>query len=564
MDLWLLVLELVMILGTAFVLGSLAQKLRQSPILGYILSGVVVGPLLDNPVMVSQMAELGVSLLLFSIGLEFSFNQLKRMGKMAFGGGSLQVGGTLVLVALVSVAFTGFAQALSMGAMVALSSTTIVLRVLVDKASMESIQGRSSLSFLLFQDIAIVPLVMMISLLSPSASDVGVFIQMAKLFGAVAGLVLVLYLLLYHLVPRVLSSAVLFANRELTVLFAVSIGLGATWAAHWVGISPALGAFVAGMLLGESPFATQVRSDIGALRTLMVTLFFVSVGMFVKPLWFISHLHWILPLAVIIFMGKAGIIYGVSRIFGLDRRHALATGIILAQIGEFSFVLATTARSGGLMGIIAMDVVISVSIVLMLATPYMVTYALPLADWILARFSRQGPAKASSTQDQEGNSPRQVLVVGLGPAGRHVAQTLKNKGFEPVIIDVNPLSRQFAAQEKIPIFLGDAAQEEILVHAGLHRCCLAVITVPDPKISTRIIQMIQQLAPELSMVVRCRYNRHLNDLKEAGATVVVDEETTVGEVLSQEIMDCLIDQDCTLLACRRTGQEIMETEPESS
>ncbi|MCG8634464.1 MAG: cation:proton antiporter [Desulfobacterales bacterium] len=566
MDLWHILMELVILFGCAFLFGSLAQKFKQSPILGYILAGVVVGPVMDNAVMVNQMAELGVSLLLFSIGLEFSFRQLRRMGKLAFGGGSLQVLGTLGIVAMAMAIFFSFSKALAIGALVALSSTTIVLRVLIDKAEMESVHGRTSLGILLFQDMAIVPLVLMISLLSPSGSEAGIGLHLAKLLAAVAGLVLVLYLLLYHLIPRLLSSAQLFANRELTVLFAVSTGLGATWAAHWVGISPALGAFVAGMLLGESPFATQVRSDIGSLRTVMVTLFFASVGMFIKPIWFFSHLHYILPMALVIFVLKAFVIYGVTRLFGLDRRHALATGITLGQVGEFSFVLTQAARDGNLIGFTAMDLIVSVTIVLMLATPYMVVWALPLSDRILARLSRSGPDDVSQDESPAEEEPRRVIVVGLGPAGRLVVQTLKAREFLPVIIDVNPLSRQFASQEGVEIHLGDATREEILHHAGLHRACMVVITVPDPKVAIQAIHTIRQMDPGISLVVRSRYNRHMVDLAEAGATVVVDEETTVGETLSQKITDCLADEDCTLLACRLAGrkiEDIMEAVPES-
>lgn len=253
MDIWYKLMELVMLLGCAFVFGSAAQKFRQSPILGYILAGVVVGPSLSDQTLVTQVAELGVALLLFSIGLEFSFAQLRRMGKLAFGAGSFQVLLTMALVTLITAGFFSLPKAVAMGALIALSSTTIVLRVLVDKAEMESVHGRASLAILLLQDIAVVPLVILISLLAPTGEQTSLLIHVGKLLAAVAGLVLVLYVLLYHLIPRLLSSALLFANRELTVLFAVSTGLGATWAAHAVGISPALGAFVAGMLLGNPP-----------------------------------------------------------------------------------------------------------------------------------------------------------------------------------------------------------------------------------------------------------------------------------------------------------------------
>ena len=559
MDIWYKLMELVMLLGCAFVFGSVAQKFRQSPILGYILAGVVVGPVLDNPTLVTQVAELGVALLLFSIGLEFSFAQLRRMGKMAFGAGTCQVGLTMALVTLVMLAFATLPKAIATGALIALSSTTIVLRVLVDKAELESVHGRASLAILLLQDMAVVPLVILISLLAPSGEQTSLLVHVGTLLAAVAGLILVLYLLLYQLIPRILSSTALFANRELTVLFAVSTGLGATWAAHAVGISPALGAFVAGMLLGESPFATQVRADIGSLRTMMVTLFFASVGMFIKPMWFITHLHYVLPVALVVFTGKVFVIYAVTRWFGLARRDALATGIVLGQVGEFSIVLATAARDNGLMGLTAVDLIVSVTIVLMLATPYMVGYARPLSDRLLAFVLKKGREGEFDGDAVSHESGRRVILVGLGPAGRHVIQTLKNDGFEPVIIDVNPASRNFARENGIEIHLGDAAHEEILHHAGIHRACMVVITVPDPGISAQIIRTIRQMAQDLPLVVRCRYNRHFKDLQAAGATIIVDEEITVGESLSRQISGCFENGDCTDFACKLTGTSQAES-----
>ena len=557
MDLWYILMELLILFGLAFFLGSLAQRFRQSPILGYILAGVVAGPLLANAVMVNQAAELGVSLLLFSIGLEFSVKQLKQMGRITFGAGSLQVSSVMVISILLLVGFTGISMALVMGAMVALSSTTIVLRSLVDRSEMDSVHGRTSLGILLFQDMAILPLVLMINLMTPGEGDTSFLMDLVTLMGSIAGLVLGLYLILYQLAPRLLGSSQLFANRELTVLFAVSTGLGATWAAHWAGISPALGAFIAGMLLGESPFATQLRADVGSLRTLMVTLFFASVGMYINPLWFVTHLHWIFPLAALIFLVKAGLIYFISRLFGLTRRHALATGITLAQVGEFAFVLATEARMGNLISMKEMDLILSVVIVLMLGTPIMVAWAQPMANAIISALSRSTPGQREEEEADGEGEDRLLIVVGLGPAGRHVVQTAKGCGLLPVILDVNPQSREFAVQEGVAFHLGDASQEDTLIHAGIKKACMMVITVPDPKIAAQIIGMVRQMVPDLAVVVRCRYNRHMDFLNETGATVVVDEETVVGEMLGYQISQCLDDDSCTLLACRRCGRQDM-------
>ena len=290
--------------GRCFHDGRRGPAPGQSPIIGYLLTGIIVGPPLFNTALVNQASELGVALLLFSIGLEFSFKQLMKMGRMAFGGGTLQVVLTILTVSLITVNMFDLPRALTLGAIVAMSSTTMVLRLLVDRVEIDSVKGRTCLAILLLQDIAIVPLVLMVSFFTPAASEINIGLHILKVSLSVIGLAVVFYLLLYHLAPVLLSEAKLFANRELTVLLSITVGFGAAWAAHKLHISPALGAFVAGMLLGESPFATQIRSDIGSMRIIMVTLFFSSVGMQAKPIWFIKHLHWVALVSVIVLILK--------------------------------------------------------------------------------------------------------------------------------------------------------------------------------------------------------------------------------------------------------------------
>jgi K+:H+ antiporter len=554
MDLWFFLMELVVLLGGAFVLGALAQRLGQSPILGYLLTGTIAGPLMFNAQAVNQAAELGVALLLFSIGLEFSFGQLRRMGRLAFGGGSLQVTATMALVASVTAVFVPLPQALTLGAIVALSSTAVVIRMLVDRAEIDSIHGRTSLAILLLQDIAVVPLVLMVSLFAPTASDTSLWLHLVEIIFSVIVLAAAFYLILYRIVPLLLSRSSLFANRELTVLLAITVGLGASWAAHAIGVSPALGAFVAGMLLGESPFATQVRADIGSLRILMVTLFFASVGMLAKPAWVLAHLHWIVPTAAVVFMLKTTVIYLVCRIFGLKGRQALATGITLGQVGEFSFVLAAAARTGGVLKGDTIDLVVSVIIVLLFATPYLIAKALPIADRLAAPFSR-GTGAVGETPPTDTTAPADpVLVVGLGPAGRGVVDLLLARSLVPVVIDVNPRSRAPSETLGIEIHLGDAAHEDILIHAGLRQVCMAVVTVPDPDAGVRVIRMIRGLRPDLPIAARCRYNRHMEKLRQAGANLLIDEETLMGKTLGEAILTNLHEETCTDLACRLAGR----------
>jgi CPA2 family monovalent cation:H+ antiporter-2 len=557
MDLWFFIMELVMLLGSAFLLGALAQRLRQSPIVGYLLAGTIVGPLLFNAQAVNQTAELGVALLLFSIGLEFSFARLRQMGTIAFGGGSMQVAGTLLLVALALAAPRGLPEALTVGAIIALSSTAVVMRVLVDRAEIDSVRGRSCLGILLLQDIAIVPLVLMVGLFSPAAAGTGLGLHLVKLTAGVAGLFVGFYLLCFHIIPLLLSVKGVFASRELTVLMSIVVGLGAAWAAHTIGISPALGAFVAGMLLGESPYATQIRADIGALRTMMVTLFFASMGMLAKPLWFLANAQWVLAAAVLIFVLKTASVFGVCRLFGLDRRHALATGISLGQVGEFSFVLAATARNGGVLDTYAFDLAVSVIIVLMFAAPYMVSMAFPLADRLLSLFGK--PPEMADDQHPSGGVPGgHGLIVGFGPAGRQVVSALLARNLPPVVIDINPQSRQVAKQMGVELHLGDAGRVEVLMHAGLSTACMAVVTLPDPTAAVRVVQLLRKERPQLVIAVRCRYNRHMKEFENAGADIIIDEETLVGQTLSQRIVEHMQEFSGAALVCGLAGQDLQD------
>jgi CPA2 family monovalent cation:H+ antiporter-2 len=286
----------------------------------------------------------------------------------------------------------------------------------------------------------------------------------------------------------------------------------------------------------------------------MVTLFFASVGMLAKPLWFLSHLHWIILVAVLIFIFKATIIYGVGRLFGLNNHQAIATGITLGQIGEFSFVIAATARDGGVLGSNAMDLIVSVIIVLMLVTPYMVALAIPFANRVIAILSRRSSSAESHRQPADLEPTNRVLVVGLGPTGRQVVHTLIEHKLEPIAIDVNPQSQNLIQQIGIKVHLGDASHEDILMHAGLSGVCMAVVTVPDPGTSIRVVQMIRLLSPQVTVVARCRYNRYLADLEKAGADIVIDEEATMGQMLSQKIMDYIKESSGSGMACRLAGQ----------
>ena len=543
-----MIAEIILLLGSAFVFGALAQRLKQSAILGYLLAGTLLGPLLFNKQAVVSVAELGVALLLFSIGLEFSLRRLKRMGSFAIFGGMLQVSITLTLFTVLFQFAFPLKVAIALGAMVALSSTAIVLRMLVDRSEIDSPRGRNALGILLLQDVAVVPLVLGVTLLSHGGDLATVGLQLVKTIGAAAGLVLIFYLLFYQIIPKVLKTT-LFANRELVVLLTIVLAIGATWSAHALGLSPALGAFLAGMLLAESPFAAQIRSDIGSIRVLFVTLFFTSIGMLADPIWFFGNWSTVLTWLLAVFIGKALIIYGLGLIFRISHPAALATGITLAQVGEFSFVLAGVASSGGLVSVDVFALMISVTILSMFLGPYMVAFAEPVAAWLFRRVRSSHQHRWTTPPSATAECARRIAIIGFGPAGQQVAVALQEEGLSPEIIELNPASAARAIEQNLTVHNGDASSSELLEHLGLRDAGLVVVTIPDPRSAQNILKTVRQLAPGSFIIARSRYHIANNDLRLAGADVIIDEEQTVGVNLAKEVIHLLRESNREALAC---------------
>lgn len=538
MTIWDIIARLVLLFTAAFALGAAAQRLRQSAIVGYLVAGTVLGSALFDRDVLLPWGEIGVSLLLFSIGLEFSFGRLRRMGAVALAGGGLQVVVTLLLFAAMFAALHPFGMSIAWGEIVTVSSTAIVLRMLMARAEMDSVPGRTALGILLVQDVAVVPLVLSLTVLSHGGTGWGVLAQIGRSVAAAGGLAAVFYLLFYQLIPRLLMRGGVFADRELVVVLAVVIALGSSWAAHSLGLSPALGAFLAGMLLAESPFASQIRADVGSLRTLFVTLFFTAVGMLAEPAWFAANWAEVLAWLGMVFVGKTLVIFAIGVAFRLHPAHALATGIALAQVGEFSFVLAAEARRGGLITEHVFSLAVSVTILSMFLAPYMVTYARPAARRIVAAFSRPRapiPAGVGPAPEREGR----VFIVGFGPAGRKVARALVENGVVPHVVELNPASVKAAMRMGLEVHVGDASQPEIIAHLGIDTACVVVVTVPDPSTARRILQNIHGRSPSTSVIVRSRYHIATAELWGLGSAFVVDEENVVGRELARQVVDFL-------------------------
>jgi monovalent cation:H+ antiporter-2, CPA2 family len=393
MNSWDMLLQIIILLLACLLAGGVMAWLKQSPIVGYLLAGMVMGgpgsfAMVRAENQIEAIAELGVALLLFSLGLEFSWKRLLGLGKATLLCGVAQVVVTLCIAAAVCFQLgMSLSTSVAIGAMLSLSSTAAVLGVLVDRGEMDSVSGRNSLAVLLVQDMAVVPLAILIPLLAEGGSVASVASRVGGI--AVAAFVIVgsLYFLMNYVAVRALQSPAFGKNRELTVLLSVIVGLGATWAAHAAKLSPALGAFVAGMFLGNSKFAVQIRADVSSLRIVLLTLFFGSVGMIADPIWMFENILTVLTLSAVIIAGKTAIIWGLFRLFGHASGAAISTGMCLCQVGEFAFVLGGEALSGELLTDEQYSAIVSASIVTLLVTPWLISFAPRASEWLNRRRS---------------------------------------------------------------------------------------------------------------------------------------------------------------------------------
>lgn len=544
MDLWTALLDVLILLFAALALGALCERFGQSSILGYLLAGTLLGPnaldMMPNHHAVAAIAELGVALLLFTIGLEFSWRRLRGLGPIAVGVGTLQVllTGAAATGACLVLGLGGSAS-VAVGAMIALSSTACVLRVLVSRAEIDSVHGRNALGILLLQDISLIPLVLIVTALGGEGSMAQMRWELGRAIGVAAVLVAVFYVLFNYLVPLVLSTEGTARSRELTILLAIVTVMGAAWAAHRVGFSPALGAFVAGMLLAGSPFATQIRADVVSLRTLFVTLFFSSIGMLADPAW--AAEHWAMVLAVVgaVVLGKAALAGGVTCLFRYSLGHAAATGVCLAQIGEFSVVLTEVARHRGLIDGDLFKLIISATIMTLFLTPYLVAVAPRLAGAV-GRLSARGHRELRPQDDALSRPGAEmtdhIVIVGFGPAGQRVAETLMRRHKQHIVVlELNPKTAAAAQAYDLQTFIGDATRAETLgqLHVGAAKA--VAVTVPDPATARQIIEGVRSLSPKTPIIARSRYHIHRWQLTLAGAEAVIDEEEQVGKRIALEV-----------------------------
>ena len=544
MEIWVIIKNIVILLTASLLVGGLFARFKQSPIVGYLLAGMVLGGpgsirLVGSEAEIETISELGVALLLFSLGLEFSVARLKKLGMKPLLGGLVQVILTLLLVFAVARLFgLSTMESLGFGAMLSLSSTAVVLRILIERNEIEMPHGRNSLGILLTQDIAVVPLALLMAILGGEGNTGDVILNIVKLI--MMSIVLILGLMvIIRVAVLALGTLTLHRNRELTVIFAIVMGLGAAWVFHTVGISPALGAFVAGMLLGSSPFATQIRADISPLQVVLLTLFFASAGMVADPIWIIKNWYVVASLVIALTIGKLLVIWAIFVAFGQTHRVAVATGLCLAQVGEFAFVLGAVGRTSGVVSEAGYGLVVSTAIVSFFLSAFLVPLSPRLGNWVAQRLhSKRHP----SEQSDEREAPPEVILIGYGPAGKIASQPLIDQDIRVTVIELNQDGLHAAREVGFRAELGDGTQSDVLEHARLHECKAVIITIPHYTSAMLILELILSKAPEVQVMVRSRYEKHTIDFGTAGAKVVAGDEEEVGQRLAKHINQWLSDR----------------------
>jgi len=519
--------ELVIVLAASVLIIYLSHKLKLPSVIGFLLTGVLIGPgglsLVKNTGTVNILAEIGVVMLLFTIGLEFEPARLRRIQRNFWAGGGLQVLlTTAACVGLIVAVFgVGFREALFYGFLVSLSSTALVLKIQADRGETDAPQGRISLGILIFQDIAIVPMIAVVPVLANAGSvSAG---AIALRFGLSAAAIAAVFAVARFLMPRVLHIVVRTRIREVFLIATLFICLGMALLTSTLGLSLALGAFLAGVILAESDYSHQVVSDILPFKDVFNSLFFISVGMLLDTGAVWKFKFTVLALVVSILLLKAVVVVLTVSALGYGPRIAMMTGLALAQIGEFSFVLAGVGRANGLLADDIFQAFIASSIMTMLATPLLIQISPVLADRserALRWKKRIAGGGEKSGRDLKGH----VIIAGYGLNGKNLAHVLKEAGIGYVILELNPVTVRSAVAEGEPIIFGDVSSRTILEEAGVRRAKGIVFAISDPLMTRRGVKAVRELNPDIFIIVRTRYASEIDGLLGLGAGDVIPEE----------------------------------------
>jgi CPA2 family monovalent cation:H+ antiporter-2 len=529
-----LIIDLVMALTAALIGGAAAQRLRQPAILGYLIAGAAIGAtfpfharsLADVPV----LAEIGVALLMFALGIEFNLDRLRIVRDVAVVGGIAQIILTIAIGALAGLAF-GFdlPAGIFFGSLIALSSTIVVLRILTDRGELGSLHGQIAVGVLLIQDLSVVP--MMIILPELRQAGPALLIAVALAVAKAAVFLVATYVLGTRVVPRILTWVAGSGSRELFLIAIVALALGTALLTQVVGLSLAFGAFIAGLVISESEYSFQAIGEVGPIRDLFATLFFVSIGMLIDVRFILANPGAILITVALILIGKVAIGTAIPLVFRYPAHTAVATGLAIAQIGEFSFVLARVGLTSGVIDEYLYSLTLTAAIATMLASPFVIPRTAAVLRLLRAtpgieRAFRERVARVFA--EPEAGFNRHVVICGYGRVGRELAAALDQRGFRYLIIESNPKIVAQLRREGTPNLYGNCAFAAVLEQAGLERARVLAITIPDGVTTAQTTRLARAMNRRLDIIVRSHSLDEMQKLRDEGAAEAVLPEFEAG------------------------------------
>ncbi len=533
-------LQLVLILlAVAVGVVLLCRILRLPPILGYLIVGILIGPhalgwIPDAPE-TRHLAEFGVVFLMFSIGLEFSLTRLRSMQRVVFGMGAAHVAATMLLTMLASLFFGLDWQAgLALGGVLAMSSTAITSKMLVERGELNAPHGQKIMGVLFFEDLAVVPLIIIIPALASEPGDLPVTLAVALLKAAVVLSVLLFFgqhLLRpwFHLVARQKSS-------ELFMLNVLLFTLGLAWLTELAGLSLALGAFVAGMLISETEYRHQVEEDIKPFRDVLLGLFFVTIGMLLDLGSVVAGFGWIVLVLLILLPFKVVVVALLARWFDADWGTAIRSGLGLAQAGEFGFVLLILAGGVNLLPPTVMQNVLAAMLISMLIAPFLIQHAAAIVRRISPSAWMDQAMQLHQVAVQSMAVDAHIIICGYGRSGQALTRFMEQEHIHFIALDLDSRHVREAAVTGKNVVFGDAAKREVLLAAGLMRAKTLVITYDDKHSALKILHHVKELRPDLPVIVRTADETHIEALKQAGATEVVAEVLEGSVMLASQAM----------------------------
>lgn len=524
----------------------IAHRLRFPSIVGFLVTGMIIGPhaigLIPDIEEIRVLAEVGVALLLFSIGLEFSFERLKGWGGIALG-----MGITQILATLGAGMALGFAVGLSrlesafLGCAIALSSTAIVLSILSQRRLFDAPAGRISTGILIFQDLAVIPMVVVLQFFAGTTEEAPL-LQFLWAIAEVLGLLVALYVLSKWVLRPLLLRIAMPRSKELFVVVVIGIAIGAAYVTQLMGLSFALGAFLAGILVSTTEFRFHALSEIAPFRYCFNGLFFVALGMIVNPNFVVGHIWEVALLTLFIVIVKMLISAGTIMIFGYTLSVAVIGGMMLAQVGEFSFMLVFLGRTAGAIGKDFYHLIVDAAAITMILAPFIMSVAPKLGEklaplnfmlWPTKRKAREFASDAGEVLENH------AIICGFGPLGMTIGKLLEKKGVRYVVLELNPFTQSRMRSKGKKILIGDGASADLLNYSGIERARLLAVAVPDHLNAFAILKQARVMNPDIFIVIRSRYRDQVENFYNAGADVVVCEELEAGIEMGRYVLESL-------------------------